>query len=132
MAQTGSVDSIEIIEPPVVDSFYSDDEEYLEEETYEDSTKRAKANAFDAMDTLAIASVSWRKSDNNFVNSLKNSPDFEYVKTGLSEPKKKSVKHSDIDLGKIWLYIAIVLFLFILVWYLKDNNLLLFRKKQQV
>lgn len=131
-AQNNTVDSITLVEPPFADSTYDADEEYEEEygsqESYEDSVQRNKANAFDTLNEDARL-VSRRKLQAGYIDNLKKNPDFDYVKNGLPQPKARTTRQPGFFMSDIWIYLAVIGFLLLLAWYLKENDLLFFRKK---
>ncbi|GAB3424862.1 hypothetical protein GCM10027516_26120 [Niabella aquatica] len=113
----------------VYDEKYDDEEYYDNGQSYEDSERKARANAFDTIGNHSGDALSWRKLNNGYVQRLKNSPDFNYVKTGIPKPKTEIPKEQSFDMNKVWLYIAIAVFVIILAWYVIENDLFLFRKK---
>jgi len=129
-AQVEYIDTV--VPPAAVDSIYTEDYEdeayYDDEDSYEDSVK-AKANAFDTISNHTAAPFSWRNLDTGYVQRLKNSPDFSYVKNGIPKPKTVAPKQRNFDISKLWLYIVIAIFVIILAWYIMENDLFLFRKK---
>lgn len=132
-AQTDAIDSLSFVEPSVADSVLQAEEEYGEgdyesEETYEDSIHRAESNAFDTLSPGA-ASTSWHKLPAHYIDNLKKEDIFDYVKNGIPEPERWDAPQIGFSIGEIWIYIAIIVFLLLLAWYLKENNLLFFRKK---
>ncbi|MGC4235452.1 MAG: DUF4129 domain-containing protein [Niabella sp.] len=136
-AQTEYTDSIPVVLPPIADSLYAEEynaeeynaEEYDNAETYEDSVRRTRANAFDTLGNHAGNAIAWRKLDNGYVQRLKSNPDFDYVKNGIPQPKVDAPKEQRFDMNRVWLYIAIAVFVIILAWYVIENDLFLFRKK---
>ncbi|MFT4095374.1 MAG: hypothetical protein QM640_17235 [Niabella sp.] len=132
IAQSGYPDT-SVIDAPIVDTTYSDDYEDEEYAESDDAAKtRAKANAFDRLDTAVLNPVSLRKLNKNYLERLKNDDAFAYVKNGIPKPgsKKRKLPNSfQMEGVKIWLIIAIAAFIIFLIWYLSQNNLLLFRKK---
>ncbi|HMR82802.1 MAG TPA: hypothetical protein PKE30_06710 [Niabella sp.] len=132
-AQTEYVDTVPVEPPLVVDSVYVEeyeDEEYYDNaQSYEDSVRKARANAFDTLGNHAGDAIAWRKLDNGYVQRLKNNPNFDYVKNGIPKPKVEAPKEQSFDMNRVWLYIAIVVFVIILAWYVIENDLFLFRKK---
>ncbi len=132
-AQTDAIDSLSFIEPSLADSTLQPEEEYDEaeydnQESYEDSIHRAETNAFDTL-SRGSASVAGRKLPANYIDNLKKDGHFDYVKNGIPEPEKKTAPEIGFSIGEIWIYVAIILFLLLLAWYLKENHLLFFRKK---
>lgn len=128
-AQTEYTDTMPAAPPPVVDSVYAGDEEHEDYDDAEDSEQRTKANAFDTLHNHTGDVLSWRKLNNSYVQRLKNSPDFDYVKNGIPQPKVEMPEQQSFDMNRVWLYIAIAVFVIILTWYIIENDLFLFRKK---
>lgn len=131
-AQTDAIDSLSFVEPAAADSILQTEEEYDEDyesqESYEDSIHRAETNAFDTLSPGA-ASVSWQQLPANYIDKLKKDDHFDYVKNGIPKSEKWDAPQISFSFGEIWIYIAIIVFLLLLAWYLKENNLLFFRKK---
>lgn len=134
-AQTNAIDSIGLLEPPVADSMYQTEEEYDDDddryenrESYEDSIHRAETNAFDTLHTNAVP-FPLRRLPNTYINNLKDDPDFGYVKDGIPPPKAWDAPQISFSLSDIWVYVAVIIFLLLLAWYLRANDLLFFRKK---
>lgn len=130
-AQVTTVDSLTMPEPPFADSIaeeYYDD--YDVEETYEDSVKRAKANAFDTLTTFALPAVSQRNADSIYIEGLRNSAAFGYVKNGIPKPEEEKYPKKSFDFNTMWLYVALAAFIIFLVWYLLTSDILLLKKKK--
>ncbi|MGE9310731.1 DUF4129 domain-containing protein [Niabella sp. CJ426] len=135
-AQTDAIDSLSFVEPPVADSILQseekyDEENYESEESYEDSIHRAETNAFDTLNRKAV-SIAWHQLPAGYIDHLKREDNFDYVKNGIPEPEKRDAPEMSFSIGEIWIYVAIIVFLLLLAWYLKENNLLFFRKKPAV
>lgn len=135
-AQTGATDSVTIVTPPLPDSSYEMedeeyDEEYTEREAYEDSIQRAETNAFDTLNVHATT-VSQRRLPGSFTADLKKDPSFSYVKNGIPVPEKRDRPQMGLSIDDIWIYVAVILLLVLLAWYLKANDLLFFRKKPAI
>ncbi len=132
-AQTEYVDTVPVEPPLAVDSVYVEeyeDEGYYDNgQSYEDSVRKARANAFDTLGNYAVEAITWRKLDSGYVQRLKNNPNFDYVKNGIPQPKVDAPKEQSFDMNRVWLYIAIAVFVIILAWYVIENDLFLFRKK---
>lgn len=103
-------------------------EDFYAKESYEDSLRRAGVNAFDTLVPLVDSLVNSRKLNDNYIDQLKNSSAFSYVKNGIpgAEPEKK--RTPVFNTNNLWLYIAIIAFIIFLAWYLTNNHILLFRK----
>lgn len=132
-AQTDAIDSLSFVPPPVADSILQseekyDEENYESEESYEDSIHRAETNAFDTLNRKAV-SIAWHQLPAGYIDNLKREDNFDYVKNGIPEPEKRDTPEMNFLIGEIWIYVAIIVFLLLLAWYLKENNLLFFRKK---
>lgn len=76
-----------------------------------------------------------RTVPDSFINRLQQDAAFGYVKTGLKQPGEKSPqtdpsnRPSSHGFFSVLPYIAITIFILLLVWYLASNNFILFRKK---
>lgn len=135
-AQTDAIDSLAFVEPPVADTILQseekyDEENYESEESYEDSIQRAETNAFDTLSRRAV-SIAWHQLPANYIDNLKKDEHFDYVKNGIPDPEKRHAPEMNFPIGEIWIYVAIIVFLLLLAWHLKENNLLFFRKKPAV
>lgn len=129
MAQTTN-DSTEIAVPETADSIYDEYDDQYEEETYGNQKQNLPTETFDTLSGSSIETISnWRKMDSNYINDLKNNSSFSYVKNGIPKPKIEVPEQQKFNVGKVILYIAVALFIVILIWYLIENDLLLFRKK---
>jgi len=132
-AQISAPDSIGLVAPPVTDSVYQaenayDDDEYESRESYEDSVHRAETNAFDTLSKDALP-FPLRRLPHAYIKNLKEDPGFDYVKNGIPPPETWDAPQMSFSLSDIWIYVAVIIFLLLLAWYLQANDLLFFRKK---
>ncbi|MBZ4188540.1 DUF4129 domain-containing protein [Niabella beijingensis] len=98
------------------------------------ATDKEPAASFKGIEYFENDSSAVRSVPDSFVRRLHNDADFGYVKTGLKPENKASSQQTRgpvIGSGFFSLlpYIAIALFIIILVWYLSANQFILFRKK---
>ncbi len=129
--QNNIIDSIVRTEPDADTSYQTEeeyDDEYESEETYEDSLQRAETNAFERL-RPGNAQKPWRKLPPNYINNLKKDSKFDYVADGIPKPGATKFPEVDFLLTDIWIYVAVIVLLVLLAWYLSANNLLFFRKK---
>lgn len=118
-AQSPYIDSVEVpvIEPP-------DDVEELEEVYTE--------TEFNPITQGTSDSVKWKQLPGGYVDGLEKDKAFEYVKTGIPRPKPKEKKQSPaFTLNRAILFIAVIAFAAFLIWYLADNNIIVFRGKSK-
>lgn len=123
------------VDSVINDTSFFEEADFNDEEVWdENAEKKARANAFDTISMQSKSILSQRRVDTGLVKKLKNDAAFAYVKTGIPKPEKeKEAKQATpLRLDKIWLYVAIAAFIIFLIWYLKENDLLLFRKKPVV
>ncbi len=119
-AQTKQDDSI-------AESYY---EEYETGESFEDSVKRTKANAFDTLYATAFPPLISRTADSSFIGQLKKSSSFDYVKKGIAKTKPDPLPQP-FDMGIRWLYIVFGAFFIFLIVYLVFNKTLLLKKPKK-
>lgn len=116
-----TVDTEIVVPPSYQDSIYDEEDDYYEEE--EDSID---------FSTVAVLPDTARQRvlAAGYIDSLEKDAAFGYVKTGIprpGEPKQKQAKA--FRFNTIILYIAIAVFVAFLIWYLINNNVILFRRK---
>ncbi|HOZ95473.1 MAG TPA: hypothetical protein PKY86_06420 [Niabella sp.] len=122
-------------DPLPTDSIYSEEIlPYVEEEKDSLSPpENISQNPIDFLDedtTQKIIAI--RHLEQDFIQKIKNNKAFDYVKTGIPKAKKNEPSKSifpDINIQLILQIMAIIVFILILFWYLKNNSLLLFKKK---
>lgn len=97
------------------------------------------SSSFEPLEHFEQERSAVRAVPDSFVNRLRKDPNFAYVKNGLkhSEPPAAGEKQQNSSSSSsAWPgifaalpYIAITIFIVLLVWYLAANNFILFRKK---
>lgn len=130
-AQTNAIDSLSFVEAPVADTILQTEEQYEDyenQESYEDSLHRAETNAFDTL-SVGTVTIPDHSLPANYIENLKKDNSFDYVKNGIPDPEKRNIPRMSLPVGELWIYVAIILFLLLLGWYLKAHHLLFFRKK---
>ncbi|WP_157098029.1 hypothetical protein [Niabella ginsenosidivorans] len=100
------------------------------------STATENDHDFDNIEDYNKERVQIRSIPDSFVKRLQNDPHFGYIKTGL---KKKEQEHpaaprnqqirSTTNWTTVIPYIAIAIFVVILIWYLVNNNFILLKRK---
>lgn len=110
-------------QPVLVDSI-PDIDNFEEQQNPRERSRRDRANAFDRRDSVPVVVLGGRVLDSNFLSRLKQDPDFEYVNKGFTPPAERSF-----SIHKNWIYVVIFLFVVLLAWYLRESNVILFRKK---
>lgn len=111
------------IQPPIVDSIVSYTEDEFESED-------AETTDFTSVNDFAADTVKQNHLQAGYIDSLKNDKNFAYVKTGIPRPKARSASgNNSFTLNKILLYISIIAFIGFLIWYLINNNIILFKNK---
>lgn len=74
----------------------------------------------------------WRNLPEGYIQNLEKDKAFEYVKSGIPKPQARQQKKSGFTISKLILWLAVAAFAGFIIWYLVDNNVLMFRRKAAV
>lgn len=120
-AQVVTVDSVHTLLPPAAampdsTNYYGDEEE--------------NEYSFEPVNNISD-SIQLRKVQNNYFNKVKESKIFDYVKNGIPKEKVvvKNIESKQYKLSNFIPYLAVLLFLGFLTWYLISNNIISFKRK---
>ncbi|SDD56918.1 hypothetical protein [Niabella drilacis] len=103
-------------------------------------TREAGAHSFNSVESFEQERTAVRALPDSFTNGLRKDGDFDYVKNGLRPPSGAAATSAGSKSGffrilagflTVLPYIAIGLFVVLLVWYLAANNFILFRTKSK-
>ncbi|MBO9618657.1 MAG: hypothetical protein J7539_06420 [Niabella sp.] len=119
-----------VTDTTVVDTVMVDQTAAAEDNTdYKSAT--ADKRSFNTIGNYAQQQVIVKNIPEDFVKQLQNDPAFGYVKTGLGKKTEEKSSGRSYHLGWLSLipYIAIVIFILLLIWYLSSNKFIFFKKK---
>jgi len=107
-------------------------------EVYDEVPERTEepTASFNSIERFEQERSTIRTVPDSFINKLRKDPDFGYVKTGLKHAEKTASGNNRQNSSSAWSgifaalpYIAITVFIVLLVWYLVANNFILFRNR---
>ncbi|GAB3006105.1 hypothetical protein GCM10027051_01560 [Niabella terrae] len=107
---------------PQEPTVYEDAITYQDEATTQETVYEF---VFDSLRTNPPAEMTHRALPAKKVKALKEDPRFFYVKEGVP----KATRSEGFRIHRFWLYLIFILFIGLLLWYLKVNGLVIFRKK---
>ena len=121
------------------DTVYEDKAPPVSVDNYDpyNPTASGTDHGFDNLETGHPEQVQIRSVPDSFVQRLQDDPHFGYIKTGLKENEAKPAdpsktqhsKKTTINWATVITYLAIAIFIAILIWYLINNNFIFLKRK---